>query len=124
MSCLHIQECIKPGTSKSLVNWICFTNAHHNGHRTHDDTVKYFKGTTLGTYIDFDKMAALCAPKPEVVMPIPTCKSREIPVIIEFSDGEISELFNFLDSHKDEVPALHEKVYQEMTRTLMTRINH
>jgi hypothetical protein len=112
-----------------MVNWICFTNAHHNGHRTHDETVKAFRGTTLGEYIDFDKMAALCAPKPkEVPMPekisIPSCKSREMPVVIEFNDSEVSELFNFLDKHKEEVPAIHEKVYQAMTRTLMARINH
>lgn len=50
MSCLYIHQCIKPGTSVSLTNWILFTNRHHNDHRTHDETVKAFQGKVIGEY--------------------------------------------------------------------------
>jgi len=125
MSCLHLKECIKPGTSESLINWIIFTNAHHNGHRTHDETVKSFSGTGLGEHIDFEKMAILNKPKePEPVMPQPCInRSEERTVTIVFREDEISKLFNFLDERKDECPDLHEKVYQAMTKALFSRID-
>ena len=127
MSCLHLKECIKPGTSESLSNWIIFTNAHHNGHRTHNETVKAFTGTVLGEHIDFEKMAILNQPvieKEESVMPQPCIKRiEERTVTIIFKDDEVSELFNILDSHKDECPSLHEKVYQAMTKALFSRID-
>jgi hypothetical protein len=124
MSCNHLQECIKPDTSLSLINWICFTNAHHNGHRTHEETVKAFTGTVLGEHIDFEKLTILNQPVKEPVMPKP-CINRieERTVTIAFKDNEISELFNFLDAHKNECPDLHEKVYQAMTKTLFSRID-
>lgn len=59
MSCSHLDECIKPGTSTSLRNWILFTNHHHYSHLTHDQTVQKFQGTTIAEYIDFEKLAAL-----------------------------------------------------------------
>lgn len=125
MSCLHLEECIKPGTSSSLRNWILFTNRHHNDHRTHDQTVQKFQGTTLGEFIDFEKLAVLSQPKPEIIVSdkVQEYLKRDHSVTITFEDTEIGKLFNLLDKYKDECPDLHEKVYQAMTDTLMRRIN-
>ena len=44
-------------------------------------------------------------------------------VTINFKDSEISTLYNFLEKHKEDYPDLYEKVYQDMTAELISRIN-
>lgn len=59
MACKFLKESIRPGTSLSLVYHICFTDHHHYGHLSHEDTVAKYKGTVLGEFLDFEKMSTL-----------------------------------------------------------------
>jgi hypothetical protein len=59
MSCLNLEECIYPGTPRSIKDWILFINRHHNGHRTHPETVKSFRGHLIAQYIDFKKLGRM-----------------------------------------------------------------
>lgn len=61
MGCLFLQESIRPGTSASMINHICFTNHHHYSHLTHEAARKKYQGTVLGESIDFEKMDKLVA---------------------------------------------------------------
>lgn len=61
MGCLFLKESIRPGTSASMVNHMCFTNHHHYGHLTHEATLTKYKSTVLGESIDFEKMDKLVA---------------------------------------------------------------
>lgn len=63
MACKFLRESIKENTSKSMVNYILFVDSHHNGNLSHEDTIKKYKGTELGSYIDFDKMERLIKEK-------------------------------------------------------------
>lgn len=125
MSCLHIKECFKPRTPIVIQHWIIFTNHHHNQHRTHNETVKSFRGTEIGKYIDFKKMAFLCKPKPEIPVSN-TIRNieKECSVTITFRHDEVAELFNILDNVKLDHKVLHEKVYQAMLNNLMGRIHN
>jgi|WetSurMetagenome_2_1015567.scaffolds.fasta_scaffold65360_7 hypothetical protein len=123
-----LRESIKPGTSETLRNWIMFTNHYHNGNRTTEQTIAKFKGAVIGESIDFDKLEELMKPKPiqpeptpEPVKPIITIRTEARSVIVQFSYDQVTELFSFLDQHKDEHPELHEVVYQAMTRELFSR---
>lgn len=69
MSCTNIKECIKPGTSDSLIRHILFTDSFHYGHLSHDATVAKYKGTVLGESLDFDKMAQTLLPPPPTLAP-------------------------------------------------------
>ncbi len=44
-------------------------------------------------------------------------------VTVNFSDKQVTELFNLLEKNKEDHPELHEVVYQAMTKTLMARVN-
>jgi len=84
MSIVNIKEYIKPNTSKSLKEWIIFTNQHHNGNKTHEETIESFRGTVLGDSLDFDKLDN----------PPPPDKPKGSPVVREVSKKEaIKHLF-------------------------------
>jgi len=63
MSCMFLKDCIRPGTPRSLIYHICFTDTHHYGGLSHEATIAKYKGTELGECLDFDKMARLVEEK-------------------------------------------------------------
>lgn len=145
MSCKYLEQCIKPGTSQVLINWYLFTDRHHNGGFTHEETVKKYKGTVMGEDIDFDKMDKLIEEENmkqkadiipngdypphafarQAVNDLKSIQERieSRRVTITFGDQEVSKLFNLLEKYKDEAPDIHEIVYQAMTNELISRIN-
>lgn len=126
MGCKHLEGAIIDGTPQTIISWILFTNHHHNQHRTHDETVAKFKGTVLGSYIDFNKLEELNMPKDTVESIAPTIIEPEAPrtkVTIQLDNEQAGELFNILEGIKDQHPELHEVVYQAMTKELFSRIN-
>jgi hypothetical protein len=126
MSCNNLKGAIIDGTPPAIVNWILFTNRHHNEHRTHDETVAKFKGTVLGSYIDFNKLEELNMPKDTTETPSVSNIEPEAPrtkVTIQLDDEQAGELFHLLEGVKDQHPELHELVYQAMAKTLFSRIN-
>jgi hypothetical protein len=46
----------------------------------------------------------------------------ERKVAIEFTDEQVTALFNLLEKEKETHPELHEVVFQGMTKALMSRI--
>lgn len=124
-----LEESLIPGISISLKYWIMFTNQHHNGNRTTEQTIAKFKGTVIGEYINFDKLAGLLAPKPvivkepETVQPVLSIRERPPMIVtVRLDQEQAAELFNLLEQNKDEHPELHELVYQAMTAELFRHI--
>jgi len=124
---LNIEEYIKPGTSKSLRNWIIFTNQHHNSHRTHQETISKFRGTELGEYLDFDKLKPEPI-KPEPIKPEPKpsrfmkcIKDYEVvsfPHSTQIKEGETLEVIGYLmgrDIVLQADPEEHPPYYKHLT---------
>jgi hypothetical protein len=59
MGCDFLEESIKPDTSLVMIRHLLFTNKHHYGDLPHEETVKKFRGTVAGEFIDFDRMEKL-----------------------------------------------------------------
>ena len=121
-----LRSSIKPGTSESMINWIMFTNHHHNDKRSEKETIEKFRGNGLGEYLEFDKLdnppEVNAAVKP-VTLLIPENVSTRRKVTIKLDQEQAGELFGLLEKHKDEHPELHELVYQWMTRDLFLRLS-
>lgn len=121
-----LKKSILPGTSRSMFEWILFTNYHHNGKRREKETIEKFRGTELGKCLDFDILDDLKTPeeKPEedFTILIPANLTTKRHVHFHLSQEQAGELFGILEQHKEEHPKLHELVYLYMTRDLFLRI--
>ena len=95
-----LEESIRPGTSKCMVNHILFTDHHHYSHLSHEEMVAKYKGTVLGEYLDFEKMDQLIAEKK--ASDEEATRQREIdrntPVTMEHVMRELcgDELYNIM----------------------------
>ena len=122
MSVINVEKYIKPGTSECLKNWIIFTNHHHNDHRTHQETVKSFRGTVLGECLDFDKLDSSVEPAPKLLSKNMTCiKDYEVPSFphnILIKEGETLEVLGYLmgrDIVLQADPEKHPPKYKHLT---------